>query len=242
MTSNSEPSDRSAAGRQPSYHGRAREARQMVDGRAAVYRRVEPLAIASLVLGGLSLLPMFGWPMLPLPIAGAICGLLALRQIENFPGEKTGRGLAVAGFVLSIVLGLVGVAFYAFFVVHGAPIGYSTVTFAEMQPDKGKREIIPKKIEDLEGKFIFIKGYMYPGRRSMGIKEFVLVPTRAHCKFCQRDLASTEMIKVTMVGDELADYSVHLVGVGGKLHIDRNEALMRLGGMPYEIEADVFRE
>lgn len=236
------PSDSSTPRPRPVYRSKAWKNRTASDGRAATYRHLEPLAVWSLALGGLSFLPMFGWPMIVLPIGGAICGLLALRQIENFPGEKTGRGLATSGLVLSIVLGLVGIFFFAFFVAYGVPIGYTSVTFSEMQPDKETGEVIPQKMLDLDDKFIYIKGYMYPGRRSMGIQQFVLVPTVGHCKFCQRDLASTEMIQVTMTGDELADYSVHLVGVGGKLHIDHGEALSPLGGMPYKIEADVFRK
>jgi len=228
---------------QPAYRSKTWKGRMASDGRVAAYRRVEPLAVASLVLGGLSFLPMFGWPMIPLPIAGVVCGLLALRQIKNFPGERTGHGLAISGLALSIVLGVLGGGFFTFFVAYGVPIGYSPVAFVpDLQPDKEKGEVIPQKILDLEGKFVYIKGYMYPGRRSMGIQEFVLVPTQAHCKFCQRDLSSTEMIKVKIVGDDLADYSVHEVGVGGKLHVDRNQALLPLGGMPYQIEADVFRK
>lgn len=239
MTSSATPSESPSP--QPVYRSKSAKVRRTADGRA-FYRRVEPLAVWSLALGVLSFLPLFGWPMIVLPVAGAICGLLALRQMKNFPGERTGHGLAIAGLALSTALGLLGVTGFAFFVVHGAPIGYTTVTFNDMQPDRDKGELIPKKIEDLRGKFIFVKGYMYPGRRSMGIKEFVLVPSQQHCKFCQRDLLSTEMIKVVMTGDELADYTTYLVGVGGKLQIDHNEALRPLGGMPYKIEADVFRE
>jgi hypothetical protein len=242
MTPPDTPSDRSTPPPQPAYHSKSAKVRHTADGRVASYRRLEPLAVWSLTLGGLSFLPLFGWPMIVLPVGGAICGLLALRQIKNLPGERTGHKFAVAGLALSIGLGLLGVVGYAFFVVHGAPIGYTSVTFNEMQPNRDKGEVVPQKIEDLKSKFIFVKGYMYPGRRSMGIKEFVLVPTQSHCKFCQRDLASTEMIKVVMVGDQLADYSTNLVGVGGKLDIDNNEALRPLGGMPYKIEADVFRE
>ncbi|MBN1588110.1 MAG: DUF4190 domain-containing protein [Pirellulales bacterium] len=241
MTSSDEFSDRPKPEPQPRYRPRTWSSREMQDERVATFRRVEPLAVASLILGTLSFLPMFGWPMLPIPIAGAIVGAMGLRQIANFPGQSTGRGIAIAGLTLSVVLGLLGVGFYAFFVVYDCPIGYSRVNFAELQPDKETGEVIPQKIIDLDGKFIYIKGYMYPGRRSMGIQEFVLVPTRAHCKFCQRALASTEMIKVTMVSGQLADFDVHMVGVGGKLKIDHQEALRPLGGMPYQIEADIFR-
>jgi hypothetical protein len=239
------------------YHGKAWKSRQTSEGRATSYRHVEPLAVASLVLGALSFLPMFGWPMIPFPIAGALVAWLALRQIEGFPGERTGRGLAIAGLSLSLALGVLGVGFYAFFVVYDVPIGYASVTFTDLQPDREQHEILPRVIAsqnvaelpadetqtclELAGR-IYIKGYMYPGRRSVGIQQFVLVPSQWHCKFCQRELNSTEMIKVTMTGDELADYSVHMVGVGGKLKIDPREALRPLGGMPYHIEADVFRK
>jgi hypothetical protein len=231
-------SNRPNSSTQPSYRPRTWTGGEV---QGAYYRHIEPMAVVSLTLGAMSFLPMFGWPMIPIPIAGAIFGMLALRQITNFPGQRTGRGIAIAGLTLSIALGLLGVGFYVFVVVHGAPIGYTKVTFAEMQPDRDLGELLPQDIIDLEDKFIYVKGYMYPGRRSTGIQQFVLVPTQAHCKFCQRALASTEMIKVTMVSDQLADYSVHMVGVGGKLKIDPREAHRPFGGMPYQIEADVFR-
>lgn len=239
MVSQNESSDRSESKARPYYRGGAWTSREAQA--AGAYRHVEPLAVASLIFGGLSFLPMFGWIMSPIPIAGVIFGLLGLRQIDNFPGERTGRKIAIAGLVLSILVGLLAVGYYGFFVVYNVPIGYTKVTFSEMQPDQEMGEIIPEKILKLEGKYIYVKGFMYPGRRSVGIQQFVLVPTRWHCKFCQRELASTEMIKVTMVGDEMADFTLHMVGVGGKLEIDRHEALRPLGGMPYHIEADVFR-
>ncbi|HLA83854.1 MAG TPA: DUF4190 domain-containing protein [Thermoguttaceae bacterium] len=240
MTSKELP-DPSPTQPQSHYRGKAWIARQGEATRAA-YRRIEPLAVASLVLGLLAWLPMFGWPMLPVPVAGGILGYLALRRIENSFGEKTGRGIAIGGLVLSIVLGLIGTAFFGLVVARGVPIGYAWLTFEDMQPNEELGEVVPQKALDLQDKFIFVKGYMYPGRRTMGIQQFVLVPSQWHCKFCQRDLKSTEMITVTMTGDELADYTTHMVGIGGKLTIDHNEALRPLGGMPYKIEADVFRK
>lgn len=241
MTFQERPSDCPPDKGQPRYRGKEWVSREGGEAARGAYRRVEPLAAISLAIGLLAFVPMFGWPMIVVPIAGVGLGLFALRQILNFPGQKTGQGLAIAGVVLSVVLGIVGCGFNYFY-VHGAPIGYSVITFQEMQPDKDLEEIIPKKILELDGKFVFIKGYMYPGRRSTCIQQFVLVPSQWHCKFCQRDLASTEMLKVKMVSDEMADYSSHPVGVGGKLKINKREALRPFGGMPYELEADVFRD
>ena len=166
-------------------------------------------------------------------------GGLALRQIHAAPGEMTGRGFAIAGLALSIVFWASGAGYDLFVAIHEVPIGYTVVSFEDLQPDPEKPgELIPAKILELDDKFVYVRGYMYPGRRSTGIQQFVLVPTLGHCKFCQRDLKSTEMIQVNMVGDVLADYTIQRVGVGGKLHIDRQEALRPLGGMPYKIEAD----
>jgi hypothetical protein len=198
--------------------------------------------VTSLVLGVLSFLTTFFWFMIVIPVAGIGLGLWAVRRVTNSPGEKTGRGMAVAGVILSLVIGSLGLIVYYYVVLYGAPIGYSIITFNDLQPDKAAGEILPPAIKQKEGKFVFIKGYMYPGRQSMNVQQFVLVPTQAHCKFCQRDLASTEMIRVKMVGDEMADYSTQMIGVGGILNIDEGQALNSFGGLPYEIGADVFRD
>jgi hypothetical protein len=226
---------------QPRYRGRDRHGR-MPDSRAH-YRAVNPFAVVSLVLGGLSILTMFAWFLGVLPLAGIILGILALRQIDFAPGEMTGRGFAIAGIAVSAVFWLVGLSYLVFVVIREAPIGYTVIAFEDMRPDpENPGELIPQKILDLEEKFVYVKGYMYPGRQNTGIQQFVMVPTQAHCQFCQRDLKSTDMIQVTMVGERLADFTVHKTGVGGKLVIDRQEATRPLGGLPYKIEADYLHQ
>lgn len=223
--------------RQAHYRGRDRRGRTPDPGEH--YREVNRFAVISVVLGALSILTMFGWFLGVLPLAGIVLGILALRQITAAPGEMTGRGFAVSGIVLSSVLWVVGLGYVLFVAINEVPIGYTLVTFQDLQPDPNNEgELIPAKILELDDKYVYIKGYMYPGRQNTGIQQFVLVPTRFHCRFCQRDLKSTEMVQVTTVGDLLADFSVHPTGVGGKFHVDRAEAARPLGGLPYRIEAD----
>ena len=170
----------------------------------AHYREVNRFAVISVVLGALSILTMFGWFFGVLPLAGIVLGVLALRQIDAAPGDMTGRGFAIAGIVLSAVLWLLGTSYILFVAINEVPIGYTVLTFEDLQPDpENPGELIPQKILDLEDKYVYIKGYMYPGRQNTGIQQFVLVPSRFHCQFCQRDLKSTEMIQVTTVGDLL---------------------------------------
>lgn len=69
-------------------------------------RRTNGLAIASMVLG-------IVWAYWIGSILALVFGYLAKRQIVESGGTQTGDGMATAG----IVLGWVGVGFFAFFVV-----------------------------------------------------------------------------------------------------------------------------
>jgi hypothetical protein len=226
---------------QPRYRGRDRRGR-MPDPHAH-YREVNRFAVIGVVLGALSILTMFGWFFGVLPLAGIVLGILALRQIDAAPGDMTGRGFAIAGIVLSAVLWIVGTGYIVFVAINEVPVGYTVLTFEDLQPNPDNAgELIPQKILDLEDKYVYIKGYMYPGRQNTGIQQFVLVPSRFHCQFCQRDLKSTEMVQVSTVGDLLADFAVNKTGVGGKFHVDLGEATRPLGGLPYKIEADYLHQ
>jgi hypothetical protein len=80
---------------------------------------------------------------------------------------------------------------------------------------------------------VFIRGFIYPGRQTQGIKEFVLVPTLGHCSFCFTQLRPTDFVRVRLVGDLTVDYTSTEIGVGGRLRVDRLSAQA-----PYALEAD----
>ncbi|MGD9127026.1 MAG: DUF4190 domain-containing protein [Planctomycetia bacterium] len=217
---------------QPRYRGRRFE-----EGADESFREICPLAIASLIFGLLSILTMFSWVMVFIPIIGLACGAFALHQIRNSVGEMTGRNFAIAGLCCSIGLWIVGSGLFVFVITNEVPMGYVGLDWREMQPEEGTQGI-PQRIRELDGKRVYIKGYMYPGRQSVNIQQFILVPSRQHCKFCARALNSTEMVKVKMSGDLLTNYSLKSTGVGGILRIREAEIYRPLGGFPYFIEAD----
>jgi hypothetical protein len=74
--------------------------------------RTNPLAVASLVLGLLSLTVFFCCSGLPCNLAGMVCSLIALVQIHNDPSRQKGKGLAIAGLVLSLLSIVLGVVFH----------------------------------------------------------------------------------------------------------------------------------
>jgi len=72
--------------------------------------RTNPLAVTGLVLGLASLVFCFCCYGLPLNLAGLICSLVALSQINNNPAREEGKGLAIAGLVLSVLSLFLGLA------------------------------------------------------------------------------------------------------------------------------------
>ncbi len=73
------------------------------------YVAVNPLAVASVLLGLGSALSLLSEIFLILTVAGVIVGIAALRQIAGSNGTQTGRGLAWGGMFLCLLLaGTVG--------------------------------------------------------------------------------------------------------------------------------------
>ncbi len=209
----------------------------------ANFQELNNLAVVSVVFGALSILLAFSWIMFVFPVAGIALAWVALAQIKRRPGEYTGREFAVVAIWLSIGLGILGTSFFVIGRREGVPFGYKRITFEMLQPNEDKNEVLPPIVNDLEEdkKKIFIRGFMYPGRQYEGIKEFILVPTIGHCKSCESDLKSTEIIRVKLEGDQATDYTQELIGVGGRLTVDEAQAANPFGGVPYQISASCIR-
>ena len=69
------------------------------------YVAVNIVAVVAALLGVASLLAKLNNALLLIPLAGALCGIIALIQINHSNGTQTGRGLAIAGLVLSLAIG-----------------------------------------------------------------------------------------------------------------------------------------
>jgi hypothetical protein len=63
---------------------------------------INPMAVASILLGLASALALLDNILLVIPIAGVICSIIALRQIANSNGTQTGKGLTTLGLLLAI--------------------------------------------------------------------------------------------------------------------------------------------
>jgi hypothetical protein len=205
---------------------------------AVHYRALCPSAIASIVVGVLSILTMFHWSLALVPLVGIGLGWRALQRIRLAPNEWTGLGLARLGIGLSVGLWVVGYGWLVFARVREVPYGYEPVSYEMLQPDpNAPAEPIPQSALDMQDKRVYIKGYMKPVRRQTGIKEFTLCPSNGECPFCIPNPKRTEMIRVILQGDLETVYTTHLIGVGGRFQVDADSP----SGVPYSLDANYLR-
>ena len=183
------------------------------------YRPVPPLAAISLFLGICTLSGFLGIPCLAIGVVGIIMGAIALWQIRRSAGEMGGKVVARLGVSLSAMLLLAGSSYHAYAYVTELPAGYLRVSFNELsnyQPtfSDGQMHFAPE-VAELEGKPIYIKGYMYPTRQKFGISEFVLVKDTGQCCFGGQPKL-TDMIVVKFDdGTTVNHREQQLVGIGG---------------------------
>jgi hypothetical protein len=69
------------------------------------YVAVNPMAVATLLLGFATLLVFLHDVLLLIPLAGVVCAVIAWRQIHNSNGTQTGRLMVLAGLVLCVTVG-----------------------------------------------------------------------------------------------------------------------------------------
>jgi hypothetical protein len=188
------------------------------------YRAVSSLAVVSLLLGLISVVAIFDWSMAVVPLAGVLASLRAWRSIVRRSDELTGKALAQTGLALSVIFWGGGWAWLSFEYATEVPAGYERLTFAELQPDPASPEqLIPPEASAFDGKKVFMKGFVLPGRQTSGITEFLLVWNSGDCCFGGNP-PLTHMVAVTLLEPLRMTYSTKQRKVAGTFHVDPGAA------------------
>jgi hypothetical protein len=194
-------------------------AAQFDPGEEFAYRPVPPLAPISLFLGLCGLSGFVGVPCLAVGFVGVLVGMVALWQIRRSAGTLGGKGIARLGIGLSALMFVAGSGYHAYGYATEVPEGYQRISFVELSKHEpklaeGRIEVAPE-VASLDGKPIFIKGYMYPSRQRSEISEFVLVKDTGQCCFGGQPKL-TDMIIVKFDEGLTVNYrEQQLVGVAG---------------------------
>jgi hypothetical protein len=209
------------------------------------YRPLPPLAAVTGVLGVISILAVVTEFALPFAILGIVLGILAKRQISRSNGEYSGIWLVRGGLVLCAVCLCGGSAFHAYVYATEVPEGYERVSFVvdiskkDFIEIEGKPDFHPD-VKALDGKQLFLKGYMYPDGRAEGLRQFILCKDSGECCFGGKP-ALTDMIFINIPdGVPPARYYEGLVAVAGDFLIAPD--LRRAGELKpaYRIDASHF--
>ena len=95
---------------------------------------------------------------------------------------------------------------------------FDNIKFSMKKGDKFKRSMLTKKIEDLNGQRIRIRGYILPSFQQKEIKQFVLVRDNMECCFGP-GAALYDCIIVEMAKGKSATFTVRPVAVEGVFSI-----------------------
>lgn len=204
------------------------------------YRSLSSLAVVSLVAGVLSALTFVDWMLAAIPMAGIVAGVLAMRRIRAAPDAYTGELLALIGTLLSGLLWIGGWARLAYVQATEVPPGYERISYDDLQVDPSQpNQLPPQKAVELNGKKVFIKGFVYQptGGQTTGLTRFILVRDKGQCCFGGNPKI-TDMIEVRMLGDLEAEFNMQPRKLAGTFRIGLGQSMHGLAGALYHLDAD----
>ena len=215
------------------------------------YRSISKTAILSMVFAIFALIAVPFMFLIPevaifvgfLASIGIGFGLLAVWGLKRYPDEIVGWGPAKIGLIGSLVFAVGGFGLYGYVYATEVPPDHQRISFSMLKPDKRKEELVPQAAFDLDGKKVFIKGFVRPGQRRVGLKQFILVGDFGDCCFGGNP-EITDVIAVDLLGDLKVDYSYRLRRIAGTFKLNPGRRLVDEDGIPqvfYTIEADYIR-
>jgi hypothetical protein len=198
---------------------------------AMEYRAIHAGSIVGLLLGVLSVVMVIpasshfeaSLMLIPIPLLGLIVSLRSLSTIRRQPETFTGAKLAAAGAFLSGLFLVTGIGYGGYVYATEVPEGYERTSFSAMKPDDVEVRggvVIPPEIAALDGKQIFIKGYVRPGSHRTISGEFLLVRDNNEC--CFGDISKLkyyDQMQVSYRGKQAVGFGLRLYRVSGTLHI-----------------------
>jgi len=205
------------------------------DGKSDYYRKVCTNSVLCLVLGIASIMSFFGFWWLMIPIAASVFGWLALDKISRKPRDLSGVELTKVGMTCAAFFAGASIVMQIISAAALVPWGYEVIDYNVLQPEIGRAYSL--QAEKLDGKLVYIEGYMETARQTTGLKKFFTCPVIGHCTFCIPSPKPTERIEIKLTGDMRTSYKKTLIRIGGILKVRPENPT----GTPYIIEADYLR-
>lgn len=185
------------------------------------YRALSRSAIASCILLVIALLGLIApfEALLSLAIIGIVFSALAIRSIHRYPNEFTGLGLAKFSLIANAVLLAGGIGMHTYIYLTEVPPGHIRVPFYKLKFDSDPDRPTETAFE-IDGKDVFIKGYIHPSSGGGMLRQFVLVGDLGTCCFGGQP-KSSEMIEVTLMDGQTVKGGMTRRKLAGKFSLNR---------------------
>lgn len=208
------------------------------------YRSVSKAAVVCVVFALMSILAYVFSFFVLLPFLGVCFGIHALGQVKKYPQEVTGKNAARIGILISSIVLVSAVAMHAYIYATEVPEGYERVSFYALKPNKRTTLPVAEKSIELNGKDVFLKGYVRPGMKKNRLKKFILVGDFGSCCFGGNP-EITDVVAVSLMNeDDYVNYGYRLRRIGGEFKLHARPKSVREKDLPYilyEIEADYVK-
>ena len=208
------------------------------------YRSVSKAAVVCVVFTLMSILSFVFPFFVLLPFLAIFFGWYALAQIKAYPEELTGKNAARLGMLMSAIALVSAVGMHGYIYATEVPEGYERVSFYALKPNKRTKLPVAEKAVELNGKKVFLKGYVRPGMKKNRLKKFILVGDFGSCCFGGNP-EITDVVAVSLVNeDDYVNYGYRLRRIGGDFRLHGRPKSVREKDLPYilyEIEADYVK-
>lgn len=190
------------------------------------YRPVPVIAVVGMALALMSSVGVFVWLVLPLCLLAFGLSAIGLLSIKRSGGAYGGTGVAWGGMFLSLAFLAGGIAFQVYSYQTEVPEGYERVHFIKDISAKGFVEEdgvgrVHPDIEALDGKKIFLKGYIYQTGRTQDLASFLMVKDNQDCCFGANP-ALTDRVGVLMQDGKTINYHAGKVAIAGTFRLNPN--------------------
>lgn len=207
------------------------------------YRTISKAAVASLALAILGVGAFMYPAFVLLPVLAVGFGFIALMEIRKYPEEVTGKLAAQIGLGCGLLVAAGSIAMHTYVHMTEVPDGYVRASFNDLKPNLRTPLPFSEKAKELDGKKVFLKGYVRPSDKRTNLKDFILVGDFGDCCFGGNPKI-TEVVAVNITSDDLIDHSYFIRKIGGTFRLDSSSRRIDEDGIPkvfYSIEADYIR-
>lgn len=188
------------------------------------YRPVPMIAVVGVFLALLSSTGIFMWMALPLCLVALVTSIVGLLTIRGSGEAYSGTGVAFSGILLSAGFFAGGI----FYQIHSyrteVPEGYERVSFIKDLAEKGFVEqdgimTVHPDIAALDGKKVFLKGYIYQTGKLEDLQAFLFVKDNQSCCFGANP-ALQDRLGVVMQEGKSINYHAGKVAIAGTFRLN----------------------